>query len=115
MFSPVPKGKHLTEGGESEGEGDGVDYADAREDSNDDSEESEEVDSPPRTELRSELNPDQAANQGIRPRCRLSGTRSTLGPQLQIREKTVKQPKVAQSKCRKALPRIKVAVPIAST
>lgn len=115
MFSPVPNTEQLIEGVESDGGSADIIYAEDSEGSSDDSEESEEVESPPCTERRTKLKQDPAGNQG---KAMVSSTRNPKRSRTAMpdpTEKTAKQPKVAASKPKKALPRMKVAVPIAST
>mgnify|MGYP005829699505 CR=1 FL=1 len=74
----------------------------------------EEVDTPPRTERCSKQRQDPASVHGktTPPAAQASKRTRTSSPV--PREKTPKKPKVVTSKPRKALPKIKVAVPIAS-
>ena len=89
----------------SDGEGD--------EESDDPSDE-EEVDSPPRRERRSKLAHDPASARERRP-FRLGSRQSVLGRPLRHQlKKAPKQSKVVVQKTRKALPRIKIDVPVAS-
>ena len=74
----------------------------------------EEVESPPRVERRSKEKNDPGA---ARPQVGPSGSRTpkrTRTTTPEPAEKTPKQPKVTTTKPRRALPRIKVDVPIAS-
>jgi hypothetical protein len=117
MYSPVPNGEQNVEGVESEGDSADISYAEDSEGSDDDSEESEEVEvqPSPRTEGRSKQHQDPAIDLGrtVGSTTRSSKRNRTSTPE--PTEKVAKQPKVAPAKSRKALPRIKVAVPIAST
>ena len=87
---------------------------DDSEDDSDDSGSSEEVDSPPRSERRSKQSQDPAAGRGkaapsstqVHKRTRTSTPKPT--------EKATKQLKVAPSKPRKVLSKIKMDVPVAS-
>ena len=117
MYSPVPNGGQNFEGVGSEGDSDSISYVEDSEGSTDDSAESEEVEvvSPPRTEGRFRKRHDPALD---RSRTGGSTTRSSKRSQMSTpepTEKVAKQPKVTTTKPRKALPRIKVDMPIAST
>jgi hypothetical protein len=114
MYSPVPNGDQLIEGNESEGGSVSIDYADDSEDSSDDSEESDAVESPPWTERRSKQAQDPVAGQGKAVVSSARNSKHTWTATPDPIEKSAKQPKVAPVKPRKALPRIKVTVPIAS-
>ena len=84
------------------------------EEDNEESDEEEEVDSPPRSERRSKQQHDPSGG-------RVKSVASSATTQKRTRtstpeptEKVAKQPKVAPSKTRKTLPRIKMDVPVAS-
>ena len=117
MYSPVPNGEQNVEGVESEGDSADISYAEDSEGSDDDSEESEEfeVQSPPRTEGHSKRHQDPAIDQGRTVESTTRSSKRNRTPTPDPTEKVAKQPKVTPAKPRKALPRIKVAVPIAST
>ena len=80
----------------------------------DDPSDEEEVDSPPRRERRSKLthNPASARGKATAQTGQSSKRPWTSSPALT--EKASKQPKATPSKPPKALPKIKVAIPIAS-
>ena len=117
MYSPVPNGGQNFEGVGSEGDSDNISYAEDSEGSGDDSEESKEVEvvSPPRTEGRSKQHQDPAVAQGRTVGSTTRSSKRTRTPTPEPTEKVAKQPKVTTTKPWKALPRIKVVVPIAST
>ena len=114
MYS-VPNGEQIQEGEEGVGEASDWKSGEDTEEESEDSSSGEEVKSPPRGEKCSKEKHDPKA------------TRTRAGPsssQVQKRtrtstpdptEKAPKQPKVAAAKPRKAFPKIKVDVPIAST
>ena len=110
----MPNGEQLQEGEESEGGSADWQSGDDSEEGNEDSGSSEEVDSPPCSERRSKQSHDPAGGRGkiVAPSTKVPKcTRtSTLDPM----EKAVKHPKVLPPKPRKALPKIKVDVPVAS-
>ena len=91
----------------SNGEGD--------EESDDSSEEQEEVESPPRRERRSKLDQERpsAREKAIAQTGQSSKRPRTSSPT--STEKASKHPKVAEPKPRKALPKIKIDIPVAST
>nr|XP_020191627.1 protein IWS1 homolog [Aegilops tauschii subsp. strangulata] len=91
MYS-MPNGEQVQEGMESGGESGDWKSDDESDEDREDSSSSEEVDSPPRSERRSKQMHDPVGG----------------------REKAAKQPKVVPPKPRKALPKIKVDVPVAS-
>jgi len=115
MYS-VPNGEQEQDlEGEASGGDSGEWHFDGEEDEeSDDSSDEEEVESPPRRERRSKLDQerpsarekaiDQAGQSSKRPRT------SSPTPT----EKASKDPKVAESKPRKALPKIKIDIPVAS-
>ena len=107
-------GEQLQEGAESDADNAEWEYADDSDEDDEDSSNSEEVESPPRSERHSKQSQDPAGGRGKTappgtkvPKCTQT---STLEPS----EKDAKQPKVIPPKPRKALPKIKVAVPVAS-
>jgi hypothetical protein len=116
MFSPVPNGEQLEDGEVSAGGSVDEDHVDDSEDHEDDSEESEdEVPSPPRNERHSKKNQDLEA---VPSKTVASSTRSSKRGRAatpESTEKAAKQPKPDVPKPRKALPRIKIQVPVAST
>ena len=115
MFSPVPNGEQILEGVESEGNSADISYAEDSEGSSEESEESEDAESPPRTEQRTKRSQDPAANRGKAVASSAKNPKRTRTGTPDPTEKAAKQPKVATPKPRKALPRMKVAVPIIST
>ena len=115
MYSPMPNGEQHLEGAESEGGSADIEYADDSEDNSDDSNSSEEVESPPCTERRTKANQDPSANQGKALASSGRNPKRTRTATPDPTEKIVKHLKVAPPKPRKALPRIKVTVPVAST
>lgn len=115
MYSPVLNGEHFTEGVESANESTDIDYANNSEDESDDSDHSEEVDSPPHTEHRTKQTQDPVTSRGKAMVSSGRNPKRTRTPTPGPTEKTAKQAKVIPPKPRKALPRIKVTVPIAST
>ena len=112
MYS-MPNGEQHQEGVESEG-GSGsanFEYADDSEDSSS----SEEVDSLPRSERRSKESQDPTGGHGKAVASSTKIPKRTRTSILDPTEKAAKKAKVAPPKPRKALPRIKVNVPVAST
>ena len=116
MFSPVPNGEQLEDGEVSAGGSVDKDHVNDSEDGDDDTEESEdEVQSPPRTERRSKQNQDPEV---VPSRTVASSTRNPKRGRAatpESSEKIAKQPRPDAPKPRKALPRIKITVPVAST
>ncbi|XBJ04709.1 hypothetical protein VPH35_023608 [Triticum aestivum] len=89
----------------SDGEGDG---------GSDDSSDGEEVESPPRIERRSKLDQERPS---ARDKATAQAGQSLKRPRVSsptLTEKAPKQPKVAEPKTRKALPKIKIDIPVAS-
>ena len=115
MYSAGPNGDQLVEGMVSDGGSADMDYANDSEDDGDDSDDSEEVESPPRTEHRTKQTQDPAASQGMVVVSTVKNQKRTRTPNPDPTEKTAKQAKAVPPKPRKAPPRIKVTVPIAST
>ena len=110
----MPNGEQEQEG-EASGDDNGARHSDGGGDEeSEDSSSGEEVDSPPRTERRSKQRQDLASvrAKATPPTTQTSKRTRTLSPM--PTEKAPKQPKVMTSKSRNALPKIKVAVPIAS-
>ena len=113
MYS-MPNGEQFQEGEESTDESGDWQSPNDEDDDSDDSGGSEEIDSPPRSEHRSKQTHDPAGERGkaappsaqVQKRIRTSSPEPT--------EKAAKQLKTAPSKPRKALPKIKVDVPVAS-
>ncbi|XBJ25100.1 hypothetical protein VPH35_002829 [Triticum aestivum] len=96
-------------GGESgewtfDGEGDG---------GSDDSSDGEEVESPPRIERRSKLDQERPARDKATTQAGQSSKRPRVSSPTPT-EKAPKHPKVAEPKTRKALPKIKIDIPVAS-
>ena len=116
MYSPVPNGEQPEDGEESAGGSADVDYADDSEGSDDDLEEiEEEVQARPRIERRTKQREDPEAAPS---RTLASSTRNPKRDRAAtpgLTEKAAKQPRSDTPKPRKALPRIKIAVPVAST
>ena len=113
MYSPMPNGEQHLGGAEREGGSADIDYPDDSDNDSDDSDDREEVESPPRSEHRSKQSQDPAADHGKAAASSVKTqkcTRKTPEPS----EKVAKQAKVIPPKPRKALPRIKVVVPVAS-
>ena len=110
----MPIGEQVQEGAESGGESADWRSDDESDEENEDSSSSEEVDSPPRSERRSKQKHDLVGGRGkaIAPSMQASKRTRTSTPD--PIEKAPKQPKVAPTKPRKALPKIKVDVPVAS-
>jgi hypothetical protein len=119
MYSPVPNGEQPEDGEESAGDSVDVDYADDSEGSDDDLEEIEEgeveAQAPSRIERRTKQREDPEAAPS---KTLVSSTRNPKRDRAATSgstEKAAKQPKPDAPKPRKALPRIKIAVPVAST
>ena len=110
----MPNGEQVQEGTESGDESGDWQSPDDNEDDNDDSNDSEEIDSPPHLECRSKRSQDPASGHGkvAPPSIQMQKRTRTSTPE--PTEKAAKQPKVIPSKPRKALPKIKVDVPITS-
>ncbi|XBI12103.1 hypothetical protein VPH35_139019 [Triticum aestivum] len=113
MYS-MPNGEQVQEGMESGGESADWKSDDESDEDSEDSSSSEEVDSPPRSEKRSKQSHDLAGgcDKAALPSTQDSKRTRTSTPDPS--EKAAKQPKVAPTKPRKALPKIKVDVPVAS-
>ena len=110
----MPNGEQEPEGEASGGESGEWHSDEGEDDESDDSGDSEEVDSPPRTERRSKHLHDPAS---IRGKATARTGQTSKRPRTSSpvpTEKAPKQSKVTPSKPRKALPKIKVVVPIAS-
>ena len=103
---------------EQEGEASGGDSGDWHSDGGDkeseDSSSGEEVDSPPRTERRSKQRQDPASIQSKTTPPTGQPLKRTRASSPVPTEKAPKHPKVVMSKPQKALPKVKVSVPIAS-
>ena len=110
----MPNGEQHQEGVESEDGSADWQSEDESEEDSEDSSSSEEVDSPPRSERHSKQWKDPAGGRGkaVPPNTQVPKRTRTSSPELS--EKAPKQAKIAASKPRKALPRIKVDVPVAS-
>jgi hypothetical protein len=119
MLSPVPNGEQLAGGVESEHGSVEGSYAEDSEEESDDSEESGEVESSQSPELRSERRSKQTHDPSAGPEKTVAPSaktgKHTRTSTSEPTEKTAKQLKVASPKPRKALARIKVTVPVAST
>ena len=111
----MPNGEQAQEGVESADES--ADWQSLDDDDEEESDESdneeEEVDSPPRTERRSKQIHDPAGghNKVVAPSMQVHKRTRTSTPEPS--EKVARQPKVAPSKSRKTLPKIKMDVPFA--
>ena len=114
MYLPVPNGEQHLGGAESEGVSAAIDYADDSDDDNDDSDDDEEVESPPRIEQHTKQSQDPAVDHDKATTSSVRTPKRTRTSTPDPMEKTAKQAKVIPPKPRKALPRIKVTVPIAS-
>lgn len=88
----------------SDGEGDG---------GSDDSSDGEEVESPPRIERRSKLDQERPACDKATAQAGQSSKRPRVSSPTPT-EKAPKHPKVAESKTQKALPKIKINIPVTS-
>ena len=84
------------------------------EESDESDDEEEEVDSPPRTERRSKKYHDPAGGRNKVVALSTQVHKRTRTSTPEPSEKVAKQPKVAPSKPRKTLPKIKMDVPVAS-
>ena len=101
--------------GEASGGDSGEWHSDGEEDEeSDDSSDEEEVESPPRRERRSKLDQERpsAREKAIAQTGQSSKRPRTSSPT--PTEKASKHPKVAEPKTRKALPKIKIDIPVAS-
>jgi hypothetical protein len=114
MYS-MPNGEQHQEGVGSDDESADWHYADDSEEDSKDSGSSEEVNLPPHSERRSKQSQDPAGGRGkaVSPSAKIPKRTRTSTPE--PTEKAAKQAKVVPLKPWKALPRIKVAVPVAST
>ena len=110
MYS-MPNGEQHQGGVESEGVSTDIEYADDSEDFDS----SEEVDSPPRSERRSKQSQDPTGGDDkvVASSAKIPKRTRTSTPE--PIEKAARQAKVVPPKPQKALPRIKVALPVAST
>nr|XP_020168418.1 serine/arginine repetitive matrix protein 1-like [Aegilops tauschii subsp. strangulata] len=115
MYS-MPNGEQVQEqeGEVSGGESSGWQSDGGEDEESDDPSDGEEVDSPPRTESRSKHTHDPASIRGKATAQIGQTSKHTRTASPVPTEKAPKQPKVMSQKPRKALPKIKVAVPIAS-
>ena len=111
----MPNGEQLQEGAESDADSAEWEYADDSDEDDEDSSSGEEVDSPPRSEHHSKQSQDLAGGRGktAPPGTKVPKRTRTSTPQPS--KKAVKQPKVVPLKPRKASPKIKVDVHVAST
>ncbi|KAI4973058.1 hypothetical protein ZWY2020_015047 [Hordeum vulgare] len=113
--SPVPNGEQLDFGGESEGGSADSEYADDSEESEDASEDNEEEEqSPPHREPRTKQrhDPSTAPSKIVASSSRTMKRDRAVAPD--SAETNGKQPKSDALKLRKALPRMRIAVPVAS-
>ncbi|KAI5017563.1 hypothetical protein ZWY2020_042451 [Hordeum vulgare] len=116
MYSPVANGGQPDDGEESAGGNIVTDYGDDSEGGDDDSEESEEyVESPPRAEQRSKQHQDPATVPSRTLPSRTRNPKRDRAATYESTKKVAKQPKSALPKPRKALPHMKIGVPVAST
>ncbi|KAI4996189.1 hypothetical protein ZWY2020_046780, partial [Hordeum vulgare] len=115
LHSPVPNGEQFNLGGESEGGSVDSEYVDDSEESEDASEDSEEEEqSPPHREPQTKQrhDPSAAPNKTIASSRRSVKRDRAVAPDSP--EKVAKQPKPDALKLRKALPRMRIVVPVAS-
>ena len=98
----------------AEESGDWQSPEDDDEEDSDESDDEEVVDSPPRSERRSKQLQDPAGGRGKTMALSTQAQKRTRTSTLEPMEKVAKQPKVAPSKARKTLPKIKLDVPVAS-
>ena len=113
MYS-MPNVEHVQEGEASGGESTDGKSDDEEWEESEDSSISEEVDSPPRSERRSKQTHDPAGGRGKVVGSSAQVLKRTRTSTPEPTEKASKQPKVAPTKTRKALPKIKVDIPVAS-
>ena len=101
--------------GEASGRDSGEWTSDGEEDGeSEDSSDKEEVESPPRRERRSKLAQERP---GVREKATAQAGQSSKSPRISSPtpiEKAPKHPKVAEPKIQKALPKIKIDIPVAS-
>ena len=119
MSSPVPNGEQPVGGAESEHGSVGGSYAEDSEEGSEDSEGSDDAESSQSPEQRYEHGSKRAQDPSVDPEKEATPSaktpKRTRTSSPAPTEKAAKQPKVTTPKPRKALPRIKVAVPVAST
>ena len=113
MYS-MPNGEQVQEGEASGGESADGKSDDEDEEESEDSSSGEEVDSPPCSERRSKQKHDPASVRGKAVASSAHASKRTRTSAPESTEKAPKQPKVVPTKTRKALPKIKVDVPVAS-
>ena len=113
MYS-MPNEDLAYEGEASMDEGAQWQSGDSNAEDSDESSSSEEVESPPRSERRSKQTHDPAGGRGKAVASSRQAPKRTRTSTPDPTEKAPKQPKVAPVKPRKALPKIKVDVPVAS-
>ena len=111
----MPNGEQDHEGEASGGESGDWKFDDGDEEENEDSSEGEEVDTPPCIERCSKQKNDPASVRGKVTAPTGQASKCTRASSPVPTEKAPKQLKVAPSKPRKTLPRIKVDIPVAST
>ena len=115
----MPNGEHALEQ-DQEGEdsaeesGEWDSQGEEKEEESEELDEEEEVDSPPCSELRSKQQQDLAGGRGKSVGTTINTQKHTRTSTPEPTEKVAKQPKVVPPKARKALPRIKMEVPVAS-
>ena len=109
----MPNGEQVQEGVESGGESGDWKYEDESHDDDDDSSSGKEVDSPPHSERRSKQTHDPIGGRGKAVASSAQVLKRTWTSTPEPTEKAPKQPKVVPTTTRKALPKIKVDVPIA--
>ena len=118
MLSPVPNGEHLVGGMDSEHGSAEDSYAEDSVDESDESEGGDEDESSQSPELRSERRSkqthDPSVDSGKAAAPSAKAPKRTWTPTPDPTEKATKQLKIASPKPRKALPRIKVTMPVAS-
>ena len=113
MYSML-NGEQVQEGEASGGESADWKSEDESDDDDDDSSSGEEVDSPPHSERRSKQMHDPTGGRGKAVASSAQVLKRTRTSTPEPTEKAPKQPKVGPAKTRKALPKIKVDVPVAS-
>ena len=115
MYSMPNEEQEQDPEGEASGGESGEWHSDDEEDEDsDDPSDEEEVDSPPRREKRSKLSHDPASARGKATAQTGQSSKLPWTSSPAPTEKALKQPKATPSKLPKALPKIKVAIPIAS-
>ncbi|KAI4983741.1 hypothetical protein ZWY2020_025607 [Hordeum vulgare] len=113
LHSPVPNGDEFDIGGESEGGSIDSDYVDDSEESEDDLDDSEELkQSLPRLELRSKHRHDPMTSPSKTLASSSRNVKCDRAVATDFEEKAAKQPKPDAPKPQKALPRMRIVVPV---